>query len=192
MNITSSIKYCLGILIFFIAFNATGQVQWMSWDEMIKAQKKEARPVFIDVYTDWCGWCKVMDRETFAKAEVYEVLNRDFYSVKFDAEQREDIKVGSKTYSYVAQGRGYHELAATLLNRQLSYPTVVFLDNIDGLASAITAHYGVSTEIAQNMIQNMPTLGNLVIVAPKPGYQKVEQLLPSLDAYGPKRSWIQQ
>ena len=73
-----------------------------------------------------------MDRETFAKSEVYEVLNRDFYSVKFDAEQREDIKVGSKTYSYVGEGRrGYHELAATLLNGQLSYPTVAFLDAVD-------------------------------------------------------------
>ena len=188
MNITSSIKYCLGVLIFFIAFNAAGQVQWMSWDEMIKAQKKEARPVFIDVYTDWCGWCKVMDRETFAKSEVYEVLNRDFYFVKFDAEQREDIKVGSKTYSYVAQGRrGYHELAATLLNGQLSYPTVVFLDAVDRVERAIAAQNGVSTEVAR---QNMIILGDLALVAPMPGYQKVEQLLPMLEHFGPKGNYI--
>lgn len=188
MNITSSIKHCLGILIFFIAFNASGQVQWMSWDEMIKAQKKEARPVFIDVYTDWCGWCKVMDRETFAKSEVYEVLNRDFYSVKFDAEQREDIKVGGKTYSYVGQGRrGYHELAATLLNGQLSYPTVVFLDAVDRVERAIAAQNGVSTEVAR---QNMIILGDLALVAPMPGYQKVEQLLPMLEHFGPKGNYI--
>ena len=188
MNFTSTIRYCLGIFVFLFAFNATGQVQWMSWDEMMQAQEEESRPVFIDVYTDWCGWCKVMDRETFAKAEVYEILNRDFYSVKFDAEQREDIKVGSKTYSYVGEGRrGYHELAATLLNGQLSYPTVAFLDGVDRVERAIAAQNGVSTDVAR---ENMIIFGNLALVTPVPGYQKVEQLLPMLEHFGPKGNYI--
>ena len=188
MNFTSTIRYYLGIFVFLLAFNATGQVQWMSWDEMMKAQEEESRPVFIDVYTDWCGWCKVMDRETFAKAEVYEILNRDFYSVKFDAEQREDIKVGSKTYSYVGEGRrGYHELAATLLNGQLSYPTVAFLDGVDRVERAIAAQNGVSTDVAR---ENMIIFGNLALVTPVPGYQKVEQLLPMLEHFGPKGNYI--
>ena len=177
---------CFVMLVF--ATNLSAQVNWLSWEEMMKAQEKEARPVFIDVYTDWCGWCKVMDRETFAKAEVYEVLNRDFYPVKFDAEQREDIKVGSKTYSYVGQGRrGYHELAATLLNGQLSYPTVVFLDAVDRVEQAIAAQNGVSKEVAR---QNLTTLGDLALVAPMPGYKNVDQLLPMLEHFGPKGNYI--
>lgn len=177
---------CFVMLVF--ATNLSAQVNWLSWEEMMKAQEKEARPVFIDVYTDWCGWCKVMDRETFAKAEVYEVLNRDFYSVKFDAEQREDIKVGGKTYSYVSQGRrGYHELAATLLNGQLSYPTVVFLDAVDRVEQAIAAQNGVSKEVAR---QNLTTLGDLALVAPMPGYKNVDQLLPMLEHFGPKGNYI--
>ena len=170
------------------ANNLSAQVNWMSWEEMIEAQEKEARPVFIDVYTDWCGWCKVMDRETFAKAEVYEVLNQDYYSVKFDAEQRGDIEVGDKTYSYVGQGRrGYHELAATILNGQLSYPTVVFLDEKSRVERAISNQNGVSTEEAR---KNIIMLGDLALVAPIPGYQKVEQLLPMLEHFGPKGNYI--
>ena len=128
-----------------------------------------------------------MDRETFAKAEVYEILNRDFYSVKFDAEQREDIKVGSKTYSYVGEGRrGYHELAATLLNGQLSYP-VAFLDGVDRVGRAIAAQNGVSTDVAR---ENMIVFGNLALVTPVPGYQKVEQLLPMLEHFGQKATSV--
>ena len=186
-----SLKKSLLSLCFFIcvfATNISAQVNWMSWEEMIKAQEKEARPVFIDVYTDWCGWCKVMDRETFAKAEVYEVLNQDYYSVKFDAEQRGDIEVGDKTYSYVGQGRrGYHELAATILNGQLSYPTVVFLDEKSRVERAIANQNGVSTEEAR---KNIIMLGDLALVAPIPGYQKVEQLLPMLEHFGPKGNYI--
>ena len=174
-----------------IGFNVQAQdINWISWEEAVQLSQTDAQPkkIFVDVYTDWCGWCKVMDRETFAKSEVYEVLNRDFYSVKFDAEQREDIKVGSKTYSYVGQGRrGYHELAATLLNGQLSYPTVVFLDGVDRVERAIAAQNGVSTEVAR---QNMIILGDLALVAPMPGYQKVEQLLPMLEHFGPKGNYI--
>ena len=115
-------------------------------------------------------------------------LTETFTPVKFDAEQREDIKVGSKTYSYVGQGRrGYHELAATLLNGQLSYPTVVFLDAVDRVERAIAAQNGVSTEVAR---QNMIILGDLALVAPMPGYQKVEQLLPMLEHFGPKGNYI--
>ena len=177
---------CFVMLVF--ATNLSAQVNWLSWEEMMKAQEKEARPVFIDVYTDWCGWCKVMDRETFAKAEVYEVLNRDFYSVKFDAEQRDAIKVRSKTYSYVGQGRrGYHELAATLLNGQLSYPTVVFLDAVDRVERAIAAQNGVSKDVAR---ENMIVFGDLALVTPVPGYQKVDQLLPMLEHFGPKGNYI--
>ena len=177
---------CFVMLVF--ATNLSAQVNWLSWEEMMKAQEKEARPVFIDVYTDWCGWCKVMDRETFAKAEVYEVLNRDFYPVKFDAEQRENIKVGSKTYSYVNQGsRGYHELAFTLLDRKMSYPTVVFLDAVDRVEQAIATQNGVSKEVAR---QNLITLGDLALVAPMPGYKNVDQLLPMLEHFGPKGNYI--
>jgi thioredoxin-related protein len=108
-------------------------VQWMSLEQAMEKLKTEKRKVFIDVYTDWCGWCKVMDRETFSDPKVAEILNKNFYAVKFNAEQKEDIVFKGKTFKYVENGR-YHELAAALLNNQLSYPTVVFLDeDLNGL-----------------------------------------------------------
>jgi thioredoxin-related protein len=105
------------------------KVNWMTLEEAAKRAKSEKRPIFIDVYTDWCGWCKVMDKSTFSEPEVAKLLNDKFYAVKFDAEQKEDVNFMGTTFKFVESGRnGYHQLAAALLNNQLSYPTVVFLD----------------------------------------------------------------
>ncbi|MEQ9591036.1 MAG: DUF255 domain-containing protein [Cyclobacteriaceae bacterium] len=104
-------------------------VNWMSFEEAIEKSKVEKRKIFIDVYTDWCGWCKVMDKNTFSEPKIAKILNEQFYPVKFDAEQTEDVVFNGTTFKFVPSGRnGYHQLAAALLNNQLSYPTVVFLD----------------------------------------------------------------
>ncbi len=104
-------------------------VKWMTFEQAVERSKTEKRKIFIDVYTDWCGWCKVMDKNTFSEAAVAKILNENFYPVKFDAEQREDVVFNGTTFKFVPTGnKGYHQLAAALLNNQLSYPTVVFLD----------------------------------------------------------------
>lgn len=104
-------------------------VQWMTFEEAVEKSKNEKRKIFIDVYTDWCGWCKVMDKKTFSDPEVARLLNENFYPVKFDAEQKEEIVFKGTTFKYVPYGNnGVHELAAALLNNQLSYPTVVLIE----------------------------------------------------------------
>lgn len=108
---------------------AEGKVNWMTFEEAIKKSEVEKKKIFIDVYTDWCGWCKVMDKNTFSEPEIAKYLNENFYPVKFDAEQKEEITFRNHTFKFVPSGRkGYHELAAALLNNKLSYPSVVFLD----------------------------------------------------------------
>ncbi len=106
-----------------------GPVKWMSFEEAIVKSKTEKRKIFIDVYTDWCGWCKVMDKNTFSEPNVAKILNEDFYPVKFDAEQTQDVVFEGNTYKFVPYGnKGTHQLAMALLNNQMSYPTVVFLN----------------------------------------------------------------
>ncbi len=112
-----------------IAQEKSAKVNWLTFEEAVEANKTEKRKIFIDVYTDWCGWCKVMDKNTFNQDQVAEYLNENFYPVKLDGEQKEDIEFRGTTFKFVPSGRkGYHQLAAALLNGQLSYPTVIFLD----------------------------------------------------------------
>jgi thioredoxin-related protein len=105
-------------------------VNWMTWDEAVQKSKVQKKKIFVDVFTDWCGWCKVMDKNTFPDPEVAKILNEDFYAVKFNAEQTEDVIFNNVTFKYISGGggRGVHQLAAALLNNQLSYPNFVFLD----------------------------------------------------------------
>jgi thioredoxin-related protein len=106
-----------------------GLVKWMSFEEAVAKSKVEKKKIFIDVYTDWCGWCKVMDKKTFNDPKVAKILNENFYPVKFNAEQTEDVVFNGNTFKFVPSGnKGTHQLAAALLSNQLSYPTVVFLD----------------------------------------------------------------
>lgn len=105
------------------------KIQWLTIEEAYKRWLKEPRKIVIDVYTGWCGWCKVMDKNTFTNEAVGEFVNRTYYPVKFNAEQREDVVLGDKKFRFIAQGEGgVHELAVFLLNNQLGYPTTVFLD----------------------------------------------------------------
>lgn len=105
-------------------------VNWMTWEQAVEKQKTEKRKIFVDVFTDWCGWCKVMDKNTFPDAAIAKLLNEEFYAVKFNAEQTADVVFNNITFKFVGTegGRGYHQLAAALLNNQLSYPNFVFLD----------------------------------------------------------------
>jgi thioredoxin-related protein len=104
-----------------------GELKWLSIDEAGKSKMSD-KLYMIDVYTDWCGWCKVMDRETFSDPEVIEFLNKYFHSVKFDAEQKEPINFDGVTYVWKELGRnGINELAEEFLDG-LSYPSIVYLD----------------------------------------------------------------
>lgn len=107
----------------------TTAVKWYTMEEALAANERAPKALFIDMYTSWCGWCKVMDKKTFTKKEVIAYLNENFYPVKFDAEQREELMFKGKTYQYVKAGRrGIHTLAYTLLGGKASYPSFVILD----------------------------------------------------------------
>ncbi len=104
-------------------------VKWYTWEEAVEANKKEKKKFFVDVYTDWCGWCKRMDKATFEDPQVAAYLNKNFYPIKLDAEQKEDINFDGHTFKFRKGGRrGIHEFANLLLDGQLSYPSIVFLD----------------------------------------------------------------
>ena len=105
------------------------KVNWLTFEEAIALHEKEPKKLLIDLYTDWCGWCKVMDRNTYSQADIASYINENFYPVKFNAEQKEPVEFRGHTFEFVAQGRrGVHELAAALTRNKLSYPTTVFMD----------------------------------------------------------------
>jgi thioredoxin-related protein len=105
----------------------TSKVKWYTLQEAEKLTRQDPRPMFIDTFTDWCGWCKKMDKETFTNSVISEILNNRYYPVKFNAEGKDSITFFGQKFINDGKSGNTHQLAVALLNGQLSYPTVVFL-----------------------------------------------------------------
>ncbi len=108
------------------------ELKWTTMDKAIAdAKANNKKFIFVDLYTDWCGWCKKMDENTFTDPGIQDLLNSNFTSVKFNAESKNVVSFNDKSYSFVKTGaRGANQLAIDLgsLGGRLGYPTLVVLD----------------------------------------------------------------
>lgn len=132
----------------------TNKIQWMTLENAAQQAQSKAKPILIDVYTDWCKWCKVMDESTYQDPEMIQYINQNFYAVKLNAEQKEAITFKGQRYKYMQTGRrGLNTIIVELLSNRPSYPSIVLLD--------------------ENLDQKMVLKG----------YQKKQGLLPILSKY---------
>lgn len=124
--------------------NAQDEINWMSMDEALEAQKETPKKIMMDAYTVWCGPCKMMDKNTFGNKDVIAYVNENYYPVKFNAEGNDTITYRGKDYTNPKydpnrkSGRNYqHELAQFIGVR--GYPSIVFFDEA---AEVITSVMG--------------------------------------------------
>ena len=94
------------------------------------------------MYTDWCGWCKRMDATTFVDPVIVEYMNKHFYNVKMDAEQKDTIVIDGKSFVNTnPEGkRSSHQLAVELLQGKMSYPSFVFLNEKSQLLTVVAGY----------------------------------------------------
>lgn len=145
-------KLFLILLLVFPLLSIAQEPEWISFAEAVNRNNTAPKKLLIDVYTDWCGWCKKMDAATFRHPDIAKYLSENFYTVKLNAEMTDVIVFNGDTMGLV-QGygrKGTHELALRLMNGKASYPTIVYLDE------------------------------QLGMIMPDPGYKGPEQLEPIL------------
>jgi thioredoxin-related protein len=121
----------IGILsVGFIAGGDDKEIHWVNFDEAVKLNKKHPKKIFIDVFTEWCGWCKKMDATTYTDPEIISYINKNFYPVRLDAETGDTFHFNNHTFfNEKPHTRGYtNELASSLLDGKLGYPTTVYMD----------------------------------------------------------------
>jgi len=108
----------LAVVLLLHPANALAGPAWRSWDAGLREAEASGRPVLVDVTTDWCGWCKRMDQDVYARADVQGYLARKFVTVKLDAESGDAARY---------EGRAYTSRTLAARFGVTGYPTTMFL-----------------------------------------------------------------
>jgi len=133
----------LAIAIFSLSVSAQ-EINWLTFEEALEAQKTNPKKIFIDAYTVWCGPCKMLDKNTFGNKDVANYMNENYYAVKFNAEGNETINFNGTTYTnpnFNADSKGRnssHQLSEYF--RISAYPTVIFLDEETNLITPLPGY----------------------------------------------------
>ena len=153
MNMTRTAQILIVILVFALTVPAQNPqtpksvkpaegIRWMTFTEAYKVNKKKPRKIFVDVYTDWCGWCKKMDATTFSNPEIIRYMNEQFYCVKLNAEMKDTLVIDGVTFTNPnPSGRSTHQLAVELLRGKMSYPSYVFLNEASQHLTVIPGYH---------------------------------------------------
>ncbi len=118
------------------------EIEWLTFEEAQKRMKVEPRKVWIDVYTDWCGWCKVLDKKVFTNPDVINYMNTKYYAIKFNAERRDSIDFAGKRWGFMPEYKA-NNLAVQLMNGQMSFPTTIIMTENFQNPSAIPGYHAV-------------------------------------------------
>lgn len=121
------------LLLLTTAIGFAQQINWVTFEDALELQKKNPKKIMMDVYTVWCGPCKMLDKNTFANKDVADFVNKHYYAVKFDAEGNSTETYKGKTFANPAYDpakaktrNGVHQLTHFL--KVNAYPTIVFFD----------------------------------------------------------------
>jgi len=120
------------------------KINWVTMDEALAAQKENPKKIMMDVYTTWCGPCKLLDKNTFSNPDVIAYINKNYYAVKFNAEGTEPITHDGFTYTNPnyqegRRGRNATHFFADALKLQ-GYPSIVFFEDDGGLIQAVPGY----------------------------------------------------
>lgn len=166
------------IFLLSICFQAQAQTQkkpqlnWLTVKEAVQKQKKDPKIILIDVYTVWCGPCRMMAANTYTDSKVVEYINKYFYVAKFDAESPDSINVNGHTYTnpnYDPKRKGGRNgtnqltyAIAQVKGRGIAYPTSVFMGKDLQILQAIQGYLKpeqflpILTYFAEDYYENIP------------------------------------
>ncbi|MEM6515781.1 MAG: thioredoxin fold domain-containing protein [Bacteroidota bacterium] len=133
-------------VLFFVSLTISAQkINWMTFEEALAAQKENPKKIMMDVYTKWCGPCKMLDKNTFGNKDVIAYVNENYYAVKFNAEGNNVVTYNNQTFSNPNYKEGLknrrnatHELSRHL--KVSAYPTIVFFDEESNVIAPIRGY----------------------------------------------------
>lgn len=143
-------KLIIITLILFGSVYSFGQekINWMTMNEALAAQKEKPKKIIMDVYTKWCGPCKLLDKNTFSNKNVIQFINENYYPVKFNAEGTEEItyqdfNYTNPNYQEGRKGRNATHFFADALKKSgylNGYPSIVFFKDDGELIQGVPGY----------------------------------------------------
>jgi len=131
--------------VFTVVSSIAQEINWVTLEEALELQEKNPKKIMMDVYTNWCGPCKMLDRNTFQNSDVVSYINENYYAVKFNAEGNETILYQGKTFdnpgfdpSKTNKRNSSHKLTSRL--KVSAYPTILFFDEKGVVISPIVGY----------------------------------------------------
>ncbi len=131
-------------LVFSAGIMQSQEIEWMTMNQALEAQKKQPKKIFMDAYTLWCGPCKLMDQRTFTNKDVVNYINKHYYPVKFNAEGTEEVfyngfNYTNPNYDSNRKGRNSQHFFANAL-KITGYPSLVFFDEESNVIAPIMGY----------------------------------------------------
>ncbi len=122
----------LMLLLSQLAWGQENKIHWLTVNELEEAVKASPKKIMIDVYTQWCGPCKMMANQTFTHPDVVKYMNENYHCVKFDAESGDPVTFKGKEYKnpdYKPGGTGRNSVHQLTFDLGVNaYPTLIFFD----------------------------------------------------------------
>jgi uncharacterized protein YyaL (SSP411 family) len=115
------------------------KIKWVTVAELNVLYAKEPRPILIDVYTDWCGWCKEMDRTTYRNEKLAKYINEHYYAVRYNAESRDSVFFNNTVFRFNKKMET-NDFAMYLTFGRLEYPCTVFLSSLDARPAPLAGY----------------------------------------------------
>jgi len=133
------------VILLSTALITAQKINWVTLEEAVELQKKSPKKIMMDVYTNWCGPCKMLDRNTFNNKDVVDYVNMYYYAVKFNGEGNDEIMFNKKTFTNpnydpakAYRRNSAHQLAGYF--RVGAYPTIVFISEQGDLITPLVGY----------------------------------------------------
>ncbi|MFH2094389.1 MAG: DUF255 domain-containing protein, partial [Bacteroidota bacterium] len=136
-----------------IIFSTAQEIEFIKqdWDLALKKAKEGNKMILVDYFTDWCGWCKHMDKTTFSDSAVVKLVNEKFIALKINAEKDKGIKLAMKYRVFVFPTFAMYDSQGRLVQKVLGFKDAASfireLEKVTDMAGKGKFFSGISSEL---------------------------------------------
>ncbi len=108
-------------------------IEWLGVNEGLKRARETGRPIVMNFYADWCGWCRKMDSEVYGNGDVAGAIARGYVPVRVVTDRNAEELVRFKNHTVTLR-------EFTMMLGVQGLPTVIFLESNGDIITKIPGY----------------------------------------------------